>query len=253
MQLGVAVAPAEGGLGQHEVARAAHPLRLEVVDGGGTVDGVVARPPAVAALRERPRGLGANVDEVFVAAGRDEHDLARPADHLDPAPDDVTGPRVLGAAEAGPVLGRVRRRTTTPDHDLVDHGSELRLDELDAVTVLHVGGARVRGEPVPQVVLGEEPGDPGGEVGGVGGDERVLALHEVETLGPHRRGDDRRAGHHRLDHLPLDAGAVEQRARRRCATARCRAAPRAPSRRAGPPARPGRCRGSPGRASCRAR
>ena len=63
---------------------------------------------------------------------------------------------------------------------------------------------------MPQVVLGEQAGDPGGEVGGVGGDERVVALDEVETLGADRCGDHGRAGHHRLEHLALDAGAVQQ-------------------------------------------
>ena len=66
------------------------------------------------------------------------------------------------------------------------------------------------GQALPQGVVGEQAGDARRQVGGVRSDERGLALDEVEALGPDRGGDDRGVGHHRLDDLALDTGAVAQ-------------------------------------------
>ena len=63
------------------------------------------------------------------------------------------------AADARVAAERPRRR-----HHLLDDLGEAALDEVDAVAVLDVRGAGV-GEPVPEVVVGEQAGDAGGEVG----------------------------------------------------------------------------------------
>ena len=56
------------------------------------------------------------------------------------------------------------------------------LDHVEPVAGVDVLGAAV-GQSLPEVVVGEQAGDAGGEVGGIGADERVLALDEVEALG----------------------------------------------------------------------
>ena len=209
-ELGVPVAPAERGLGQHEVAGAASTLGLEVVDGGGSVDGFVARPVAVAALRERPASGGTRC-----RAGRRRRRTATsttsPGRPIIWSRRRIDRGRVRAATAGEPrrVSGPLRAGAARADH-LLDDLAEAALDEIEAVTVVDVRGAG-RDEPAPQIVVGEQTGDPGGEVGRVDGDERVLALDEVEALGTDGCRDHRRARHHRLDHLALHARAVQQR------------------------------------------
>jgi hypothetical protein len=176
-------------------------LGVEVGDGGPAVDRVVAGPAPVAALREVPAGPGPEVDERLVAAGGDHDHGVGLGDGLDPAAD----------GGGGVVRRRLRtgRRTGRSREHRLDDLVEPAAHDLDAVAAVHVVGAGP-GQALPHVVVGEQVGDAGRHPGGVLGDERVLALHEVQPLRAGGCRDHRGVGHHRLQDLALHAGAVEE-------------------------------------------
>ena len=188
-----------------EPARPPLPLGLQVVDGG-------SRRPARSRTRRRgpretarPAGARGRARTQSPPTGTSTTSPGRRSSgwrRRGPAPTPPGRCPPIAPGSASPRAGRAITRSTISWNCAADH--------VGTVAGVDVVGT-LAGQAVPEVVVGQQARDARRQVGGVGPDEGVLALDQVEALGADRRGDDRRVAHHRLHDLALHAGAVQQR------------------------------------------